>query len=98
MSTMSPAYLSEDPSDEDLRDTSIHTMEQQIDKEIPKIIFKIKKYYMVCVQNSLNINFDISEIATKNILVYGTFNKESWDQEAKKYNYQYTDQVLENWK
>ena len=33
------------------------------------------------------MNFDISEIITKNILVYKTFNKKSWDQKAKKYNY-----------
>ena len=42
------------------------------------------------------MNFDISETAAKNILVYGTFNKENWEQEAKKYSYRYLNQVSEN--
>ena len=36
------------------------------------------------------------ETITKNILVYETFNKESWDQKAKKYDYRYINQVSEN--
>ena len=44
------------------------------------------------------MDFNISEIATKNILVYRTFDKKSWDQKTKKYNYWYTNQVSENWK
>ena len=52
----------------------------------------------MCVQNERNIDFNISEIVVKNILVYETFNKVNWDQKTKKYNYQYTNQVLKNWK
>ena len=44
------------------------------------------------------MDFDMSEMAAKNILVYRTFNKESWDQKAKKYSYQYTNQISENQK
>ena len=40
----------------------------------------------------------MSEIVAKNILVYKIFNKENWEQEAKKCGYRYSDQVLENWK
>ena len=29
--------------------------------------------------NGLSIDFDISKIVAKNILIYGTFNKENWD-------------------
>ena len=36
--------------------------------------------------------------AAKNTLAYGAFNKEDWEQEAKKYGYRYIDQVPENWK
>ena len=41
----------------------------------------------MCIQNNLSIDFNISEIAAKNTLVYKTFNKESWDQKTKKYDY-----------
>ena len=63
-----------------------------------RIIFKIKKYYIIYVQNKRSIDFDISETAAKNILVYKIFNKESWDQKAKKCDYQYINQILENWR
>ena len=36
------------------------------------------------------MDFDISEIAVKNILVYKIFNKKYQDQKTKKCNYQYT--------
>ena len=81
-----PIYLSEDPSDKNLGDTSIYIMEQQssdnnldlsINKRTPKIIFKIKKYYIMYIQNNINMDFDISETAVKNTLIYRTFNKES---------------------
>ena len=38
------------------------------------------------------------ETVIKNILMYRIFNKENQDQKTKKYNYQYINQVLENWK
>ena len=38
------------------------------------------------------------ETATKNILVYGVFNKKNWEQETKKYGYKYLNQISENWK
>ena len=44
------------------------------------------------------MDFDISKTVAKNILAYGTFNKENWEQETKKCNYRYFNQVLENWK
>ena len=44
------------------------------------------------------MNFDMSEIAAKNILTYETFNKENWEQETKKCGYRYLDQISENWK
>ena len=37
-------------------------------------------------------------MTAKNILVYGVFNKENWEQEAKKCGYRYFNQILENWK
>ena len=61
-----------------------------------RIIFKIKKYYIICIQNGKSMNFNISETVAKNILVYRVFNKEDWEQEAKKCGYRYLDQVLEN--
>ena len=44
---------------------------------------------MICVQNKRNINFNISETTAKNILIYGIFNKENWEQKVKKYDYRY---------
>ena len=52
-------------------------------------MFKIKKYYIIYIQNRKNIDFDISETVTKNTIIYKTFNKKNWDQKVKKYNYQY---------
>ena len=105
--TILPVCLSKDPSDKDLIETLTHTTEPQesssnsdlsIDKRTPRIIFKMKKYYIICIQNGRSIDFDMSETAAKNILIYRMFNKEDWEQEAKKYNYRYLNQVLENWK
>ena len=42
------------------------------------------------------MDFNMLKTIAKNTLIYGTFNKENWDYEAKKYNYRYIDQVLEN--
>ena len=44
------------------------------------------------------MDFNMLETAAKNILIYKTFNKESWDQKTKKCGYWYTDQVSKNWK
>ena len=44
------------------------------------------------------MNFDIPKMAAKNTLVYGIFNKENWEQEAKECDYRYFDQISENWK
>ena len=41
--------------------------------------------------NKKSMNFNMLKIVAKNILVYETFNKESWDQEARKCNYRYID-------
>ena len=72
--------------------------DSSINERMPKIIFKIKKYYVICVWNRKNINFDMPEMVAKNTLIYGVFNKENWEQEAKKCGYRYLDQVSENWK
>ena len=48
-----------------------------IDKEMPRIIFKIKKYYIIYIQNRKSMDFDIPKIAAKNILIYKIFDKES---------------------
>ena len=88
-------------------ETSIHITESlesssdsdlSIDEGTPKIIFKIKKYYMICIQNGKNLEFDISKTTVKNILIYETFDKENQEQKAKKCGYRYFDQVSENWK
>ena len=52
-------------------------------------MFKIRKYYIIYIQNRRSIDFDISEIVVKNILVYKIFNKENWEQKAKKCGYKY---------
>ena len=44
---------------------------------------------MIYIQNRRNMDFNISETAAKNILVYEAFNKEDWEQEAKKCGYRY---------
>ena len=53
---------------------------------------------MICVQNRRSLEFDMPEIVAKNILVYKIFDKENWEQEAKKYSYRYLNQISENWK
>ena len=42
------------------------------------------------------MDFNISKTAAKNTLVYKMFNKEDWEQEAKKCDYRYLDQISEN--
>ena len=69
-----------------------------IDEGTPKIILKIKKYYIICIWNGKSMDFDMSEIVAKNILAYEIFNKENWEQETKKCGYRYLNQVSENWK
>ena len=54
-----------------------------------KIIFKMKKYYIICIQNGKSIDFNMSEIVTKNILIYRIFSKEDWEQKAKECGYRY---------
>ena len=107
MPTILPIYLSKIPSDKDFIEILIHitesldsnsNLDSLVDKKMPKIIFKIKKYYIICVQNGKSIDFDMSKIAAKNILVCEIFNKKNWEQEAKKCGYRYLDQVSENWK
>ena len=75
-----------------------NNLDSSVDERMLRIMFKIKKYYMICVWDRKSINFDISETAAKNTLVYGAFNKENWEQKAKKCSYRYLDQVSENWK
>ena len=40
----------------------------------------------------------MSKITAKNILVYKTFDKENWEQKAKKCGYRYLNQVSKNWR
>ena len=79
---------SEDPLDKDFIKISTYIMESadlssdldsSVDKRMSKIIFKMKKYYIICVWNRKSIDFNIPETAAKNTLVYGTFNKEELD-------------------
>ena len=81
-------YLSEDLSDKNLIKISIHITElldsnndldSSVNKKILRIIFKIKKYYIICVQNKKSINFNISKIVAKNTLIYKIFNKKDWE-------------------
>ena len=53
---------------------------------------------MICIWNERSLEFNISETTVKNILVYKVFNKENWEQKAKKCGYRYLNQILENWK
>ena len=91
-------YPSEISSDKNFIKTPTHTAEpldsnnnldSSIDKKMPRIMFKIKKYYMICVQNEESMDFDISETAAKNTLAYGIFNKKNQEQKAKKCGYRY---------
>ena len=75
---------------------STNNLDSLIDKRILRIIFKIKKYYIIYIWNGRSLEFDISKTTVKNILVYGAFDKENWEQEAKKYDYRYLNQILEN--
>ena len=53
--------------------------DSSVNEKISKIIFKIKKYYIIYVQNGENMDFNISKTATKNTLIYRIFNKENWE-------------------
>ena len=72
--------------------------DSSVNEETPIIIFNMKKYYIIYVWNERSMDFNMSEIAAKNILIHRIFNKENWEQEAKKCSYRYLDQVSENWK
>ena len=107
MSTISLVYLSEALSDKDFMETSIRTTElsdpisnldSSIDKRTSRIMFKMKKYYMIYIWNGRSLEFNMSEIVVKNILIYKVFDKENWEQKAKKCDYRYLDQISENWK
>ena len=78
-------YLSEIPSDKNFIETLTYITELidpssnlnlSIDEKMPKIIFKMKKYYVIYIQNEKNMDFDIPETVTKNILIYRIFSKE----------------------
>ena len=77
---------------------SSNNLDLSVDKRMPKIIFKIKKYCVIYIWNRKSIDFNMTEIVAKNILAYRIFNKNNWDQKAKKCGYRYFNQVLENWK
>ena len=79
-----PIYIIESTDSDSDSDSSIN-------KRTLRIIFKIKKYYIICVQNKKSIDFNMPEIATKNILTYKIFNKKNWEQKAKKNGYRYLD-------
>ena len=68
--------------------TSIYITEQlssnsdlnlSIDQRMPRIMFKMKKYYTIYMWNERSMDFDMPETAAKNTLVYRKFNKESQD-------------------
>ena len=63
---------------------------------MPRIIFKIKEYYIIYIWNERKMDFNILETAVKNVLVYRIFNKKSWDREAKECGYQYINQISGN--
>ena len=63
--------------------------DSSVNKKMSRIMFKIKKHYMIYVQNKKSMNFDMPKTAAKNILVYETFNKENQKQKAKKCDYRY---------
>ena len=77
---------------------STSNSDSSINEKTPRIIFKMKKYYMIYIWNGKSLNFNISETTAKNILIYRTFYKENWEQKTKKCGYRYLDQVSENWK
>ena len=77
---------------------STNNLDSLIDERIFRIIFKIKEYYIIYIQNKKSLEFNISKTVAKNILVYGAFDKENWEQETKKCGYRYLNQILENWK
>ena len=77
---------------------SSSNLDSSVNERMPRIIFKMKKYYVICVWDEKSINFDMPETAAKNTLAYGAFNKENWEQKAKKCSYRYLNQVSENWK
>ena len=54
-----------------------NNLDLSVNKRIPKIIFKIKKYYIICVQNKKSMDFNIPKIVAKNTLIYRIFNKEN---------------------
>ena len=70
--------------------------DSSINERTPRIIFKIKEYYIICIWNGKNMDFDMLETAAKNTLVYKIFDKKNWEQEAKKCGYRYLNQVSEN--
>ena len=100
MPTIPPVYPQKKSLDKDFIGTSIYITEQQssnndsdslINKKMSRIIFKIKKYYIIYIQNKKSIDFNMPETVAKNILIYRIFNKKDWDQKTKKYGYQYID-------
>ena len=56
---------------------SINNSDSSINKRMLRIIFKIKKYCMIYIQNERSLEFDMSEIIVKNILIYKIFDKEN---------------------
>ena len=56
-----------------------NNLDSLIDEKILRIILKIKKYYIIYVWNGKSIDFNISEIAAKDTLIYKIFNKENWE-------------------
>ena len=73
-------------------------LDSLVDKKTSRIMFKIKKYYIIYIQNGRSIDFDILKTVAKNTLAYKVFNKENWEQKTKKCGYRYLNQILENWR
>ena len=47
-----------------------------VNKRMLRIILKMKKYYVIDIWNGQSMNLNMSEIAAKNIFVYGKFDQQ----------------------
>ena len=56
-----------------------NNLDSSINKKIFRIMFKIKKYYIIYVQNRRSMDFDMPKTIAKNTLTYEIFNKKNWE-------------------
>ena len=81
-----PVCPYEEPSDKNLNaETPTHTTEEwelssnsdsSSDERTPRIMFKMREYYIIYKWNGESIIFDMSKIAVKNTLIYGQFDRQ----------------------